>query len=150
MCGVLLYVTLVGRYPFQDPKDPGSSHKMMQRVLSGTTEIPSSLSEECKDLMGKIFVTDPKKRASIEDIYNHPWFRHDLSPAVPLGSSQPGPVEGEMLAQLQSLEEINAIVDAAKVAPKKTQATWGYDDDDDDDMAGGNGGSSGDLLDVDY
>ena len=150
-CGVLLYVTLVGRYPFQDPKDPGSSHKMMQRVLSGTTEIPSSLSEECKDLMGKIFVTDPKKRASIEDIYMHPWFRHDLSPNVPLGNTQPGPADGDMLKELQSLEEINAIVDAAKVAPKKPKGSWGYDDDDDDDCD--HMGGSGDLggsLDVDY
>ena len=150
-CGVLLYVTLVGRYPFQDPKDPGSSHKMMQRVLSGTTEIPSSLSEECKDLMGKIFVTDPKKRASIEDIYMHPWFRHDLSPNVPLGNTQPGPADGDMLKELQSLEEINAIVDAAKVAPKKPKGSWGYGDDDDDDCD--HMGGSGDLggsLDVDY
>ena len=149
-CGVLLYVTLVGRYPFQDPKDPGSSHKMMQRVLSGTTEIPSSLSEECKDLMGKIFVTDPKKRASIEDIYMHPWFRHDLSPNVPLGNTQPGPADGDMLKELQSLEEINAIVDAAKVAPKKAKGSWGYDDDDDDCDPMGGSGDSGGSLDVDY
>jgi hypothetical protein len=101
--------------------------------------------------MGKIFVTDPKKRASIEDIYMHPWFRHDLSPNVPLGNTQPGPADGDMLKELQSLEEINAIVDAAKVAPKKPKGSWGYDDDDDDDCD--HMGGSGDLggsLDVDY
>lgn len=33
------------------------------------------MSEEAKDMLAKIFNTDPEKRISIEEIREHPWFK---------------------------------------------------------------------------
>ena len=141
-CGVLLYVMLVGRYPFSDPQDPNNSHKMMQRVLCAKFELPEEMTEECKDLLSRIFITDPKKRITVSGIYRHPWFLHDLSPSVPLGDTQPGPTEDT--EGLQSLEDINAIVDIARESPIKPTNPWSYDDMD------GDGIDDASYLDDDY
>ena len=117
-CGVVLYVMLAGRYPFQDPDQPSNNHATMWRVLDIKYEMPPNLSEECKHLLRRIFVKDPKQRVDIQGIAEHPWFVQDLSTEVPLGSTQPGeegsdaPPEGE---PFQPIEEIDAIVEAAKI-----------------------------------
>lgn len=80
----------------------------MWRVLDMKYEMPSNLSEECKDLLRRIFVKDPQHRIRMAGIGQHPWFIRDLSNEVPLGPTQPG--EGNTPADLQSLEEIEAIV----------------------------------------
>ena len=36
------------------------------------------LSTGVLDLFSKIFVTNPKERISIQDIWNHPWFLKNL------------------------------------------------------------------------
>ena len=75
-------------------------------------------------------------------IYRHPWFLHDLSPSVPLGDTQPGPTEDT--EGLQSLEDINAIVDIARESPIKPTNPWSYDDMD------GDGIDDASYLDDDY
>jgi serine/threonine-protein kinase SRK2 len=112
-CGVVLYVMLAGRYPFQDPEHPTNNHATMWRVLDIKYEMPPNLSDECKDLLRRIFVKDPQYRIQMAGIGEQPWFVQDLSKEVPLGSTQPG--EGEIPAHLQSIEQIDAIVEAAKV-----------------------------------
>ncbi|XP_042974592.1 serine/threonine-protein kinase SAPK10-like isoform X4 [Carya illinoinensis] len=68
-CGVTLFVMLVGAYPFEDPDKPKDFCKTiqhvflvsMQRVLSLQYSIPDSvqISLECRDLISRIFVSDP-------------------------------------------------------------------------------------------
>ena len=142
-CGVLLYVMLVGRYPFSDPQDPNNSHKMMQRVLSAKFDLPQNMTDECKDLLTQIFNVDPKNRITGSGIYHHPWFLHDLSPSVPLGPTQPGPTADDAEG-LQCLDAINAIIDVAREPPVKTSSPWGYDEID------GDGIDDGNYLDDDY
>jgi serine/threonine-protein kinase SRK2 len=142
-CGVLLYVMLVGRYPFSDPQDPNNSHKMMQRVLSAKFDLPQNMTDECKDLLTQIFNVDPKNRITVSGIYHHPWFLHDLSPSVPLGPTQPGPTADDAEG-LQCLDAINAIIDVAREPPVKTSSPWGYDEID------GDGIDDGNYLDDDY
>jgi len=91
----------------------------------------------------KIFNVDPKTRISVSGIYSHPWFLHDLSPSVPLGESQPGPCAGNTEG-LQSLEEINSIIDVAREPPEHASSPWGYDEID------GDGIDDGNYLDDDY
>ena len=142
-CGVLLYVMLVGRYPFSDPQDPNNSHKMMQRVLSAKFDLPQNMTDECKDLLTQIFNVDPKNRITVSGINHHPWFLHDLSPSVPLGPTQPGPTADDAEG-LQCLDAINAIIDVAREPPVKTSSPWGYDEID------GDGIDDGNYLDDDY
>jgi len=148
-CAVLLYVMLVGRYPFQDPDNPSNTNATMWRVLKLQYDMPEGLSPECQDLLRRVFVLDPKQRATIEQIYSHPWFVKDLDPAVPLGDTQPIGADGELRvaldpeveAGMQPLEEIKAIVNAARVLPRPAGGTLGgaagwYDDEFDGDIDG--------------
>jgi len=62
--------------------------------------------------MRRIFVKDPQHRIPIVGISQHPWFVQDLSTEIPLGSTQP--VESDAPDDVQGLDEIDAIVKAAK------------------------------------
>lgn len=60
-CGVMLYVMLVGCYPFERPEDkqdPQKLQKMIQRILRVEYEFPPGikLSAELRDLMARILV----------------------------------------------------------------------------------------------
>lgn len=37
--------------------------------------LPKFLSEDAKDLVSKIFITDPEKRINVNEIREHPWFK---------------------------------------------------------------------------
>ncbi|KDO79334.1 hypothetical protein CISIN_1g0178601mg, partial [Citrus sinensis] len=60
-CGVTLYVMLVGGYPFEDPDEPKDFRKTIQRILSVQYSVPDTnpISQECRDLISRIFVADP-------------------------------------------------------------------------------------------
>jgi Protein kinase domain len=60
-CGVMLYVMLVGAYPFERPEDkhdPQKLQKMIQRILRVDYDWPPhiKLSSDCRDLMARILV----------------------------------------------------------------------------------------------
>lgn len=60
-CGVMLYVMLVGAYPFERPEDkadPQKLQKMIQRILRVEYEFPPGLklSAELKDIMAKLLI----------------------------------------------------------------------------------------------
>ena len=60
----------------QDPYEPGIlSRKLMQRIVNCIYEFPRNqkLSEECRDLISKILVPDPKKRIDSYALSSHPW-----------------------------------------------------------------------------
>ncbi|KAM0046316.1 putative protein kinase CAMK-OST1L family [Helianthus debilis subsp. tardiflorus] len=107
-CGVTLYVMLVGAYPFEDPEEPKNFQKIIQvniasscfwqymtisfafinsndsllfqRVLNVQYLILSyvHISTGCPQLMSKIFVVDPAKRITMDEIRNHEWFMKNL------------------------------------------------------------------------
>ncbi|MFS8035089.1 putative protein kinase CAMK-OST1L family [Helianthus anomalus] len=56
-CGVMLYVMLVGAYPFEDPEEPKIFRKTIQYSISSYVHISTG----CCQLMSKIFVADPAK-----------------------------------------------------------------------------------------
>ena len=49
--------------------------QVLERILAVDFRFPKSIpvSAECKDLLTRILVADPAKRASIEEIQTHPW-----------------------------------------------------------------------------
>ena len=49
-----------------------------QRICAAKYHIPSRirLSEECVDLLRRIFVVDPRQRITLRGIQQHPWFLH--------------------------------------------------------------------------
>ncbi|KAF0925614.1 hypothetical protein E2562_017198 [Oryza meyeriana var. granulata] len=79
-CGVTLYVMLVGAYPFEDKDDPKNIMKTVKLIKAIQYEIPEQvhISTDCRDLISRIFVSNPSKRITMQEIKNHPWFLKNL------------------------------------------------------------------------
>jgi carbon catabolite-derepressing protein kinase len=69
-CGVILYVLLCGRLPFDDEYIPS----LFKKIQSGTFTIPSYLSSDARNLVKDMLQVNPVKRLSVHDIRQHPWF----------------------------------------------------------------------------
>ena len=70
-CGVVLYAMLCGYLPFEDQK----TSNLYKKILNADYSIPKFLSQDARDILSKIFVTDPAKRINIAGLRQHPWFR---------------------------------------------------------------------------
>ena len=68
--GIVLYAMICGYLPFDDD----DNDILYDKICKGKFEIPNHVSDKAKDLLNKILVTDPKKRFTINQIKNHPWF----------------------------------------------------------------------------
>lgn len=79
-CGVTLYVMIVGAYPFEDPDDPKNFRKTIQKIMSIQYKIPDyvHISQDCRHLLGRIFVGNPGRRITMNEIKRHPWFLKNL------------------------------------------------------------------------
>ncbi|WCJ31928.1 Serine/threonine-protein kinase SAPK2 [Euphorbia peplus] len=114
-CGVTLYVMLIGAYPFEDPEDPRNFKKTIQRILSVHYSIPDyvRVSAECNYLLSRIFVANPEKRITMEEIKKHPWFLKNLPiELMEENNEEKGQEES------QSIEEIVRIIQEAKKGPE--------------------------------
>ncbi|CAI0554161.1 unnamed protein product [Linum tenue] len=117
-CGVTLYVMLFGGYPFEDPEEPKDFRKTIQRILNVQYNIPDTvqISQECRDLIAKIFVFDPTARISIPDIKTHEWFLKNL-PADLMDERTIGSQFEEADQPLQSVDTIMQIISEATIPP---------------------------------
>ncbi|KAI1133460.1 protein kinase SNF1 [Nemania abortiva] len=73
-CGVILYVLLVGRLPFDDDHIPS----LFAKIQRGVFTIPHWIKSEAADLIRKMLQTNPVQRATIDDIRQDPWFLKEL------------------------------------------------------------------------
>jgi len=125
-CGVMLYVMLVGAYPFERQEDKGNPQKlqaMITRILKVEYTIPSyvKISDECRDMMQKILVAEPEKRITVDGIKRHPWFLKDLPPGVAEMNNHLPNVD----ADLQPVEDIERIVRECQQSGYSGQAIAG-------------------------
>ncbi|KAK9807925.1 hypothetical protein WJX73_002872 [Symbiochloris irregularis] len=82
-CGVLLYVMLFHKYPFERPEDPVGQQglaRVVQRTIAVDYQLPDRprITPQCKDMLQHLLVKDPKERYGTDDIMRHPWFLHGL------------------------------------------------------------------------
>lgn len=75
-CGIILYVLLVGRLPFDDEHIPS----LFAKIARGTYSIPPWMPSAAANLIKKMLVVNPVQRATIEEIRQDPWFITDLPP----------------------------------------------------------------------
>ncbi|KAL2159119.1 hypothetical protein VTH06DRAFT_2878 [Thermothelomyces fergusii] len=75
-CGVILYVLLVGRLPFDHEHIP----TLFAKIARGSYMVPTWMSPGAANLIKKMLVVNPIQRATIEDIRQDPWFLKDLPP----------------------------------------------------------------------
>ncbi|KAJ4293864.1 Serine/threonine-protein kinase [Collariella sp. IMI 366227] len=67
--GVVLFVLVCGKVPFDDQYMPA----LHQKIKKGAVDYPNWLSSECKHLISRMLVTDPRQRATMHEVMNHPW-----------------------------------------------------------------------------
>lgn len=84
--GIVLFVLTCGKVPFDDQSMP----QLHAKIKKGVVEYPPWISagqyntcrflydltddlSECKSLISRMLVTDPKQRATLGEIMNHPW-----------------------------------------------------------------------------
>ena len=68
--GIILFAMLCGYLPFEDK----NNDVLFDKILECKVEYPDFLSEEPKDLISRILVTDPEKRITIEEIKKHEYY----------------------------------------------------------------------------
>lgn len=69
-CGVILYVMLCGRLPFDDEFIPA----LFKKISGGVYSIPSYLSPGAKHLLQRMLVVNPLNRITVQEIMEDPWF----------------------------------------------------------------------------
>ncbi|KAG5356025.1 Protein kinase kin1 [Yarrowia sp. B02] len=67
--GVVLYVLVCGKVPFDDKNMP----LLHAKIKQGKVEYPNFLSPECKDILSRMLVVNPLQRATLAEILQHPW-----------------------------------------------------------------------------
>lgn len=73
--GVVLYVLVCGKVPFDDQSMPA----LHAKIKRGLVEYPVWLSAECKHLLSRMLVTNPAVRASLTEVLEHPWMTRGFS-----------------------------------------------------------------------
>ncbi|TAQ90921.1 hypothetical protein B7494_g811 [Chlorociboria aeruginascens] len=73
-CGVILYVLLVGRLPFDDEHIPS----LFAKIAKGTYVVPNYMSSGAASLIKKMLAVNPVHRSTIEEIRADPWFNVNL------------------------------------------------------------------------
>ncbi|KAK3117774.1 Protein kinase [Teratosphaeriaceae sp. CCFEE 6253] len=73
-CGVILYVLLVGRLPFDDEYIPA----LFKKIAQGNYVVPTYLSSGAVRLIRKMLQVNPVNRISVPEIRQDPWFVKDL------------------------------------------------------------------------
>ena len=68
--GIVLFTMICGYLPFEDE----DNNLLYEKIRKGKFVIPKHVSEQARDLLNNILVTDPQKRFTINQIKNHPWF----------------------------------------------------------------------------
>lgn len=106
--GIILYVLLVGRLPFDDDFIPS----LFRKINSGNYHMPSYLSAGARHLIHKMLKVNPVQRITIQEIRQDPWFNENLEDYL-----KP-PVE----EFLDTGVDPNKAIDPRKLAPGKPAA----------------------------
>lgn len=70
-CGVILYVMLTGTTPYNYGQE-GDIRILFRDIAKARYYMPNDLSHEAKDLIRRIFVPDPNRRITMDDVWEHP------------------------------------------------------------------------------
>ncbi|KAL1515664.1 hypothetical protein AB1Y20_002281 [Prymnesium parvum] len=87
--GVVLFILLSGRHPFQRIVDGGLDDKStLEAIVKGhfcfDDDEWSNVSASARDLVQRLLVYDPRQRLTADQILDHPWIRGDEVPEQPL------------------------------------------------------------------
>jgi len=118
--GVILYAMVTGTLPW-----PGEQlQEQLQHAVAGKFSLPHHVSTDCADLIRRMLVTDSSKRATMDEIRNHPFIvKH--GGVLPSCVSAPiifTELDSELVENLKALSfERDAIEDAVLQNKKTSQ-----------------------------
>ena len=72
--GVILFIILSGRVPFQGKTDSETMQKILNKPLSMSSKAWETVSDDAKSLVARMLDKDPENRPSAEEIIMDPWF----------------------------------------------------------------------------
>ncbi len=84
-----MYAMLVGKLPFRSPRQGAKRRqKLLEQITNGISEYHEKemahISIGARDLIGRLLQPDPRRRANLRDIMQHPWLtkngEHPLLP----------------------------------------------------------------------
>lgn len=110
-CGVILYVLLVGRLPFEDEYIP----TLFRKIAQGNYHVPPYLSSGATRLIKKMLQVSPVSRITVQEIRQDPWFMKNLPEYL-----QP-PVE----EFIDTGVDPSKAIDPQSLAPNKSAAAVG-------------------------
>jgi 5'-AMP-activated protein kinase, catalytic alpha subunit len=73
-----MFAILCGSLPFDDE----NIRNLFKKIKAGQYSIPSYVSPSARDLLSRMLVIDPLKRATMKEVMVHPWFKHRLPPCL--------------------------------------------------------------------
>ena len=73
--GVVLYAMLSGTVPFK----ANNLNDLQTMIMSGSFKEIPDISKESNDLLHRLLQINPKKRITIEEALNHPWFNNNIN-----------------------------------------------------------------------
>ena len=77
-CGVILYVMLCGRLPFDDEIIPN----LFKKISGGIYTIPHDLSDGSKHLLRRMLVVNPLHRITVHEIMEDSWFKKGIDSSL--------------------------------------------------------------------
>ncbi len=111
--GVILYILLAGVPPFWGQ----SEDAIFEEVLKGKYDLRSDpwdkISEGAKGVVRMMLVSDPKQRATAQEVLNHPWVRED-------GDASDEPLEDVVLSRMRKFAGMNKFKKMGMLAVAKT------------------------------
>ncbi|CCF56577.1 hypothetical protein KAFR_0B02800 [Kazachstania africana CBS 2517] len=117
--GVVLYVLVCGKVPFDDE----NSSVLHEKIKQGKVEYPNHLSIEVISLLSKMLVVDPLKRANLTKVIEHPWMirGYDFPPPSYLPKRSPMTpeiIDAHVIKEMYRLEFIDDIEETKKILIK--------------------------------
>lgn len=105
--GVVLYTITVGCTPWKIDKSKGSMVEDLGAMLRGEYIYPANvkLSPECEELISLMIVPEHAKRASIEQIMDHPWLAegYDQPITVPMSITPVAEINEQVLKHMLAM-----------------------------------------------
>ncbi|CAN0919752.1 CBL-interacting serine/threonine-protein kinase 5 [Linum grandiflorum] len=89
-CGVILFVLLSGYLPFLHE----NLMKMYVKIFKADYKFPAWISKDARVLISRHLVVDPRRRITIPEIMENPWFKQGLQKPVTVPAAFPEEEEG--------------------------------------------------------
>ena len=109
--GVILYVLVCGKVPFDDATMPA----LHAKIKKGDYKPPTHVSRECAHLISRLLVVDPKQRAPIDEVKSHAWIlalgTHSPENFVPPRVDLTLPVDMSIVSRMKGFPRIGKDAD---------------------------------------